>query len=200
MKWSQPPDYLGLDLISNHPSEITRADDFICNDPAPIVAVRWWGSYIGETTPRDEQSGFWKSMDISFHLSDGNDHPLSLPVNPYLSLQTVLAQETFWGEDAQGELVYEYNASLPQPFYQELGVEYFIDIDDPLEGNWGWHTAESQNLDYSASQSPNHIGPWAHDPDAYVDLAFELMVPEPATIALLGLGALSLIRSRKRKT
>ncbi len=152
VKWSQPPAFdTGLDYISNHPSNITRADDFICEDYDPIVAVRWWGFYLGETSAMEEQHGFWKAMDISFHLSNLGQHPSSLPLNPYLSLQTVLAQEWSTGLfDSQGEPVYEYNAHLVDPFHQELDVEYFIDIDDPIETNWGWHEAVTQQLDYHA--------------------------------------------------
>lgn len=196
VKWSQLPAFEnGYDYLSNHPGQITRADDFMCYDPAPIVAVRWWGSY-SETSPRTEQPGFWKQMDISFHFSDGGQHPYSLPLNPYISLQTVLAQEIWSGiYDAAGEPVYEYNAYLVEPFNQEPGTEYFIDIDDPIEQTWGWHQAQYQQMDFHAMQTPNHVGPWVTGGE--VDLAFELMIPEPATIALLGLGALSLLRRRK---
>jgi len=197
VKWSQPPALeAGLDYFSNHPSNITRADDFICDDPRPVVAVRWWGSYISQFDPRPDQPGFWKPMDISFHLSDGGPHPLSLPVNPYLSLQTVLAQEVWTGHfDAAGEPVYEYNAYLEEPFVQEVGEWYFMDIDDPFDPDWGWHEAVFQQLDFQAWQSPNHVGPWAHDYE--VDLAFELMVPEPASILVILVGAIAgLIRRR----
>ena len=113
VKWSQlPAFYDGMDYLSNYPSGIVRADDFECDDPAPIVAVRWWGSYLGEYEPRPDQPGFWKPMDISFHLSDRNEHPYSLPTDPALSLQRVLAQEEFVGVDARGEAVYMYNAFL----------------------------------------------------------------------------------------
>jgi hypothetical protein len=60
VKWSQPIGFnptngliIGKDRLSDHTAfgpngGVVRADDFICNTPLPIVAVRWWGSYIGE--------------------------------------------------------------------------------------------------------------------------------------------------------
>jgi hypothetical protein len=209
VKWSQPIVWdlgggpiLGVDRLSDHTAGIVRADDFLCNDPRPIVAVRWWGSYIGpDQTPRPNTPGFTVPFDISFHLSTANGnpsiHPLSLPTDPFLSLQTVFAQQFFVGFDVIGEAVYRYDAYLQDPFNQIPGTEYFLDIDQPLHENWGWHETTIANLDYPA-WAPGHGGPWANDPPH--DLAFELMVPEPSglTLGVLGLGLLWVLqRCRK---
>jgi hypothetical protein len=211
VKWSQPivwdaggVQILGLDRPSDHLFNIVRADDFLCNDPRPIVAVRWWGSYLGPNqTPRPNAPGFTVPFDISFHLSTANGnpsiHPNSLPVDPYLSLQSVLAQQFFVGFDVGGEAVYRYDAYLVDPFVQIPGTEYFLDIDLPNSSEmWGWHETPLNNLDYPA-WATGHGGPWNNDPPH--DLAFELMViPEPSGLSLGMMGlALLWILQRCRK-
>jgi hypothetical protein len=219
VKWSQPIGFttdpagnsviLGRDRLSDHTMGVVRADDFICNSPEPIVAVRWWGSYIGVgpasgQLPRPVSPPAVVPFDISFHLSTQslvptNIHPFSLPVDQPLSLQPVLAQEAFVGVDQAGDYVYRYDAYLPQPFFQEgtaaHPLEYFIDICKPTQENWGWHETPFGGLDFPA-MAPGHFGPWASD--APHDLAFELMVvPEPGTVALLATGGLWLIVIRR---
>lgn len=218
VKWSQPIGFdaagfiIGKDRLSDHtafePSGggIVRADDFICDIPLPIVAVRWWGSYIGEgpgsglaprpTTPAGGAGPF----DISFHFSTANFqpgtvHPFSLPESTPLYLTTVLAQEEYVGVDQVGHYVYRYDAYLPTPFQQQgtpaNPLEYFLDICKPTRENWGWHESPFGGLDFPAV-APGHFGPWTSD--APHDLAFELMVvPEPTSAVILGVGAALLL-------
>jgi hypothetical protein len=201
IKWSQPITDVNLDGIidgglvsSDHTVVGVKADDFT-SDGRPIVAVRWWGGYISDINQRP--NGYTGPFDISFHLSAGT-HPDSLPVDPYLVLyENVTAQEVFIGMNQFGMFVYRYDAYLPMPFYETAGVEYFIDIDKPTAETWGWQTIDtslSPIQDWAANTGGNHVGPWSHIPD---DLAFELMVPEPSTIALLALGGLALLWRRR---
>ena len=220
VKWSQPIQYdalsgliIGRDRLSDHtgpvPGVVIRADDFLCQSHDPIVAVRWWGSYIGEgpasgLAPRPKTPPGTIPFDISFHDSTANYfpgiHPFSLPTNN-LSLQFAFAQEDYVGVDQSGDYVYRYDAYLQQPFLQQgtaaNPLEYFIDIDQPSGQNWGWHETPLINLDFPAS-APGHAGPWANDPPH--DLAFELMtIPEPGVLTLSGLGFLLLLTSRRRR-
>jgi hypothetical protein len=216
VKWSQPigfttnavgiPVIVGRDRLSDHTMGVVRADDFVCNTPEPIVAVRWWGSYLGSNQViRPTSPGYTVPFDISFHLSTQslvptNIHPFSLPLDSPLLLQPVLAQEEFVGFDIFGEAVYRYDAYLPQPFQQQgtaaKPMEYFIDIDKPTHENWGWHETPFGGLDYPA-MAPGHFGPWTHDPPH--DLAFELMVvPEPATGAVFTAAGVMLFILRRR--
>ena len=198
VKWSQPIVYdtngviLLFDLSSDHTITGVKADDFI-SDGRPIVAVRWWGSYIGETNQRPD--GFTFPFDISFHLSDGAPHPTSLP-STLLALYTVPAQEVFVGIDQGGDFVYRYDAFLPQPFFETNSVEYFIDIDKPTGEKWGWHMTPILTNDWAAL-APGHFGPWASLTGD--SLAFELMVPEPSTVLLAGIGLLGLWWCCKRQ-
>jgi len=214
VKWSQPIQYnagatiIGVDWRSDHTSGGIMADDFLCTTLDPIVAVRWWGSYVGEgpntgAVPRPTTPPGTIPFDIAFHNSTANStpgvHPFSLPTG-LLYLQPVFAQEDYVGVDQSGDYVYRYDAYLPQPFYQQgttaNPLEYFLAIDQPSGQNWGWHESPPQIMDFPAF-SPTHTGPWVTVQTQ--DLAFELMtVPEPGVLALGGLGVLAVLTGRRR--
>ena len=194
VKWSQPigftngPTIIGADRLSDDTVPWIMADDFICLDPAPVKAVRWWGSYIGDATQRADSTGFAVPFDISFHASTGA-HPNSRP-GVVLYLQPVLAQEVFVGVDQTGDFVYRYDAYLPVDFIQIPGTEYFLDIDKPSGENWGWHdaTLPHPRLDWAAFSPVGHGGPWFTFQTPRTDLAFEIMIPEPSSGVLAAIG------------
>ncbi len=206
VKWSQVPwDPDGGAYMSEHLGGQVIADDFVCGTPEHIGAVRWWGSYSGETTPHEWTGQF----DISFHYSVG-EHPDSLP-GPLITMYTVDAQEVFVGYDnsSNPNPVYRYDAYLPESFDQweysrdeDYNVgELFIDICKSTLQSWGWREVEPPHprlgLDYAAG-APTHDGTWGRV-GAGTDMAFELMgVPEPTTIVLLGFGSLALLRRKAR--
>jgi hypothetical protein len=120
---------------------------------------------------------------------------------------SVTAQEVYVGLDNNNKPVYRYDAYLPEQFdqwtySQDQGYnvgELFIDICKPFQ-NWGWREVTPPHprlgLDYAAG-APTHDGTW-EKVGAGTDMAFELMIPEPATIVLLGLGSLILLRRKRR--
>jgi len=203
VKWSQPVGstsgiIIGSDRVSDGTIPWIMADDFLCNDPAPVKAVRWWGSYIGETTQRPGSTNFTVAFDISFYSSAGA-HPNSKP-GALLLPETVLAQEVFVGRDQSGDYVYRYDAYLPVPFPQLTNTEYFVSISQPSGENWGWHDAAGDHpaLDWAAF-NPYGSGWFTFQPKT--DLAFEIMIPEPGAgvLGLLGGGLLLAMAWRRRK-
>ena len=205
--WSQPivdltgprgePDGIidGVDRQSNRQFGAPGLADDFRSDGQPIVAVRWWGSFIGST----QQHGLDGWMQIGFYASTATDHPFSLPVEPPLALYPSMPQEEFVGMDAGGDLVYRYDAYLPEPFYEVAGTEYFIAITaiSHSDGAWGWHETVG-TLDYAAIGG-GFSGTWATAiPET--NLAFELMtVPEASAALLLASGVLGLSAARRRR-
>lgn len=184
------------------------ADDFVCTDHDPIVAIRWWGSYIGERFVRTGQETTGP-FHVSFHYSTGA-HPWSDPAAQITEYTLYGVQQEFSGLDSQGEPVYRYDAFLPQPFDQwywshdmaeqfhfNIG-ELFMDICKPTQESWGWHAVAKadQNVPINdwAVLGQGHYGPWVN---ISADMTFELMTPEPATLSLLALGGLALLARRR---
>ena len=217
-KWSQPictnanGQIFGLDRLSQKPQPGTTpgqilADDFIAGAP-PIIGVRWWGSYIDVSNQLPDTK---IDFQVSIHASNGNaaNHPFSLPTTVLAVYPAVHAFQTFVGRDKAFEAVYRYEALLPTPFTQIQGQEYFISIEKLFDtfspGRWGWHDACDHRFDYAAV-TQSKFGPWTTytvpqpDPNGllHTDLAFELLVPEPGTAAMMFLPLLGLVARRRR--
>lgn len=185
VKWSQPPEMMGIDRPSSCTIQQLRADDFLCDRPLPVRGVRFWGSYLAQPTPdpRPDTECYTLDFGVSFHLSNGEPHPFSLPLPDWIYLEMARVSRNVIGRDFNGDWVYEYNAILIPPFDQEPGTEYFMDLCNPFETDWGWHESWTENLDMPAF-ARDHGAAWNND--GFPDLSFELLHCWPCTGDLNG--------------
>ena len=162
----------------------TLYDDFTLG-PAIVDDVHWTGGYFGgqPTTITAFTITFW---------SDNAGQP-----GVQLLSETIPgnANETFVGNEPSGP-IYTYSVDLSIPFLATGGTQYWLSIvpDVGFPPQWGWHTGTGgdgiayQDFFGSRFQVP-------------VDFAFDLTgaaVPEPASLALVGLGILALTAFRRR--
>ena len=113
--------------------------------------------------------------------------------------------------DIGDEVIWQYCVELPIPFEQVEDTIYWLSIiADNDEGNsnnvqWGWHEAvqDDQWNDFAVQNGP---GDWGIDYEnlywvnlAPKDMAFELGIPEPATMALVGGGLAAMVMARRNR-
>lgn len=202
-KWTQMPDLENGTVWNSSNGWYIAADDYLCENPLPVNDVHWWGSYWvpypGEPQPIN---GFTISFysDVPASPTGEFSHPGDLLYQTYIRGN---CNETYYGYSAYDNTnVYQYDTILPEAFEQDYGTTYWLSIqlnpgwtEPPY---WGWHTSADHWQDIAVQAYEPSPWNWYQISSANQDLAFQLtVVPEPATICLLGLGALSLIRKKR---
>jgi len=222
IKWVQPPDYqTGLDLQSQWDStdyepDLIKADDWICPDGRPITDIHWWGSYFNNDSfsPDGFYINIYTNNDMGTPPSPADDVPGADLWNLRVNMAAV-NQVSTGVFDSVGEEVYYYSVYLPEDFWfsQERGQRYWLSIvaDTPNIGDipvWGWHTGfEPQVCGLSTAVTGKVLtgdGMARGNPDQWehmtYNMAFSLTtIPEPGTMAMLGLGALGLLTFRRKR-
>ena len=212
LKWEQQPNMVdGFNVISSWaPStSIVVADDWMCDDPRPIVHVRWWGSCPGWM----EDTDGWvpppvpapDHFKISWHAYTHPQGYWSYPADLIMEeICTEYTEEWYgavpdWETGAGWEHEFQYDQDLTAPWPQEPGYYYFINIQayyetDPGPFVWGWKNCEltwNDDAVYSYDEGMSWwelVWPPGHRLEGLsMDMAFELYVAtsptpeEPAT-------------------
>jgi len=176
-------------LFGGQPFWRLSADDFVVGVTTDIKSVVWWG-YYRTPTPADE------TMRIRLYDARPGD---GLP-GPVLFEQLVFdSHRTATGRHVadQGQPPeYRYETALSNPMALQAGTPYWLEITQI--GDLASTFVHEQSL---ADQTPyafrDQLATDWRRSGGTADLAFQLIVPEPATAALMLFGALRLRRRIK---
>jgi hypothetical protein len=183
--------YWGHDELSTAYSEITAAgptpyrgtfmaDDFADKFNTPVVHVKWWGSYLNQTTAQMPVDKFLISFesDIPANPATGFSRPGTPLLNqivrrvPAGALSPGSGTYTETAISPGGaplfERLYEYNAELHlgKEFFQHPDTVYWLKIvalvdlppgvtpNAPFVPKWGWHNRDYTKMDPLASTPP----------------------------------------------
>jgi hypothetical protein len=152
--WVQTPvpypygNALASQLDDCYPFFAQCADDFLCEDPDPIVAVEWWGTFWNPGPPPPPDIFFV----IEFWTDNGLPYPDSHPLD-------LIYQEPcyFWEEDYDPDYEqYHFFQYLDVPFQQYPGNLYWISIYAYFcyPPQWGWCIGEPPFADCTNFYSP----------------------------------------------
>ncbi len=166
------------------------ADDFNPEVSGQVSEIYWWGTAAASST--------WE---VSFHTDAPGAPNVDDPVEGALVQHFVTAT----GVDPDNDGIFLYTATWPLDMAVSAGTEYWFSVANFASG-WNWALAdgvpEVGEQTYDAMVSTGnicsnggpHCGPWAAvstSATAFVpaDLAFGIkVVPEPATLLLMGFG------------
>jgi hypothetical protein len=235
MHFPQLPDRYGMDV--NFRSPIILADDWTCSGTGPVTDIHFWFSAIDDwfspTAPLDNQI-------YNIHTSIHGNIPAN-PVDPTSYSKPAdppLWQRDFnptapevkirpWTPDGlQGwfdptipsympnnhQRIYQVNIrNIPNPFYQQYGTVYWLDLSISSLLPLGWKTADTSL--YPPPYTGNHylddavfwvpgtndwrplVDPRFPTDHVSLDLSF-VITPEPTALGLMALPAVVLLRRR----
>jgi len=228
MHFPQLPDPFGWDVsfyLDRPVGPILLADDWVCTDTGPVDDIHFWVSYNQE---ENSDVWCDVTVDIYSNDPDGwNGY--STPNRSLWRKTFYTIKPVIFGQGDQGWLnpcdglciehdhqrFFQFNlVDIDDPFIQEEGEVYWLAIRVSqycADQTIGWKTADVDRYpqDYAGRHFMDDAvymcplsGQWyeLRDPRTQesLDLAF-VITPEPATMAVLGLGALALIARRRRK-
>jgi hypothetical protein len=172
-----------LDNFGQTPGFMT-ADDFVLATDAIITDVHWWG----------ESNSGGNDFRFTFY-ADGGGVP-----GPILhtSLGSLVASTVNVGSGF--DPVSFYSSILDSPFTVSAGTTYWLSVFNQAgDASWLWLTADASGNGAALGVIPGP--PWSH---TQLNMAFQLTVPEPASLSLLcaglaGFGLLSWRRVGRKK-
>jgi len=221
MHFPQHPDPTGWDIdMTNY----VLADDWLCTQTGPVKDIHFWYSVQGDSGATPIPTPHFSSVSVSIHDNvasgpGGFSIPGNLKWNAVLT--NVVLNGPFSGNQGwdvpipnpEGVVLCEPNdhvwywqvniTNIANPFTQVADNIYWLDLQ--VQGladgyHIGWKTTKDQYRDYAVYQ--NAAGGWSQiavcTNNELTDLAF-VITPEPATLALVGLGLAGLVARHRRK-
>ncbi len=186
MHWPQMPKPDGWDVSFNDCSEL--ADDFLCTESGPISYVRFWVSWKNNLVGNISNLGvtFWSDIPV-WENPDGYSKPGSLLWQKVFTpneIDIVPMDDNLqgwynpftnsWNLNDHTQWYQVTINNIPEPFIQEMGTVYWMEIDFGCLPNIGWK--ESDGPQFNDASVHWNLTDWSpiYDPlnNAPLDLSF----------------------------
>jgi hypothetical protein len=164
------------------------ADDWECSGSGPVTDIHFWtfSEQILATVP--------VYVTISTNSPATQARPYSLPDLQVWSRYFNPGQYTVRPWVVQGVQHQQINIeNIPDPFVQTVGEIYWLGLRIQQEPPLAWNYSDTRFMDVAVQWDGT-----AWFPISDSDLAF-VITPEPATMCLLGIGAVGMYLRRRRK-
>ncbi len=177
MHFPQLPDLdNGMNVLAVEP--LILADDFLCTETGPITDIHLWGSWLDDIFPNNS-GGVADPGEVAFHLSIHSD----IPANAAMY-------------STPGELLWEMDF-LPGSFRNRpwaTSTERFFDPLNNVVIGFDTHVIQYNFLIDPADAFVQTAG------EIYwLDVQAFVITPEPATLSLLAMGGLAMLKRRRRR-
>jgi len=166
------------------------ADDFVLSAGSTTFSrITWWGAYFGSTPVADQ-------MAFSLGLDDSGVPALG-GTGTFVPFNSVARTDTGLTVPGLGRPIFQFDGEI-DPVTLNAGQTYWLSLSSIGSPDLLWATSDITTGNVHAFFFRDSTPDEWRSTSTETDLAFNLSVPEPTSLALLGLGGLFALRRRKK--